>query len=163
MKITICGSIAFYQEMEENKKLLEANGHEVSIPLLSNEAPAEMGGGNKIYFGKFIEDNGGVDAFPPNHEIWNLKEKAIRDHYEKIKWRDAILVSNHEKRGVEVYIGGNTLIEIGVAFFLGKKIYILNPISSELSYKQEIYSMRPVLLNGDINLVNQEWYSIPNS
>ena len=38
MKITICGSIAFYQEMERLKTALEAHGHEVFIPLLSNEA-----------------------------------------------------------------------------------------------------------------------------
>jgi diphthamide synthase subunit DPH2 len=154
MKITICGSIAFYQEMEQLKKALGANGHEVFIPLLSNEAPAEMGGGKKINFGKYVEDNGGIDAFPPDNKLWNLKEKAIRDHYDKIEWCDAIIVSNHEKKGIVGYIGGNTLIEIGVAFFLKKQIYILNPISSELSYKQEIYGMKPVLLNGDISLIS---------
>jgi len=153
MKITVCGSIAFYEEMEKLKKDLEAKGHEVFIPLLSNEAPAEMGGGKKIYFGGYVEDNGGIDAFPADHELWNLKEKAIRDHYDKIEWCDAIIISNHEKRGIAGYIGGNTLIEIGVAFFLKKPIYILNPISSELSYKQEIYGMKPILLNGDINII----------
>jgi len=154
MKITVCGSIAFYEEMEKIKTALEEKGHEVFIPLLSNEAPAEMGGGKKIYFGKYIEDNGGIDAFPPSHELWNLKEKAIRDHYDKIEWCDAVFISNHEKRGIEGYIGGNTLIEIGVAFFLKKPIYILNPISSELSYKQEIYAMKPILLNGNIDLIS---------
>jgi len=153
MKITICGSIAFYQEMEQLKAALEANGHEVFIPLLSNEAPVEMGGGKKIYFGKYIEENGGIDAFPPDHKLWDLKEKAIRDHYEKIEWCDAIVVANHEKRGTPGYIGGNTLIEIGVAFYLKKPIYILNPVSSELSYKQEIYGMKPIFLNGDITIL----------
>lgn len=51
------------------------------------------------------------------------------------------------------YVGGNTLIEIGVAFFLGKSIYILNPVSSELSYKQEIMGMKPVFLNGDLKKI----------
>jgi nucleoside 2-deoxyribosyltransferase len=155
MKITICGSIAFYQEMEEIKESLELNGHEVFIPLLSNEAPAEMGGGKKIYFGKYVEDHGGMDAFPIDHELWNLKAKAIRDHYDKIEWCDAIVVVNHEKRGIEGYIGGNTLIEMGVAFFLNKPIYILNPVSSELSYRQEIYGMKPIFLNGDVNIISK--------
>lgn len=154
MKITICGSIAFYEEMESLKKALELKGHEVYIPLLSNEAPVEMGGGKKIYFGKYIEDQGGIDVFPAGHEIWDLKEKAILDHYKKIEWGDAIIVCNHEKRGIEGYIGGNTLIEIGVAFYLNKTIYILNPVSSELSYKQEILGMKPIFINNDLNLIS---------
>jgi len=153
MKITLCGSIAFYSEMEKIKTDLEIQGHEVFIPLLSNEAPDEMGGGNTIYFGKYIEENGGINAFPAEHHVWDLKKKAIQDHFEKIKWGDAVLVCNYEKRGIAGYVGGNTLIEIGVAFFLNKRIYILNTVSSELSYKQEIYGMKPIFLNGDIGLI----------
>ncbi len=154
MKITLCGSIAFYSEMEQIKIALENKGHEVFIPLLSNEAPSDMGGGKKVYFGQYIEDNGGIDAFPPDHQIWNLKGKAILDHFKKIEWCDAILVCNYEKKGVGGYVGGNTLIEIGVAFFLNKSIYILNPISSSLSYKQEIYGMKPVFIGGNINQIS---------
>ena len=62
-------------------------------------------------------------------------------------------MTNYEKRGVEGYIGGNTLIEIGLAFYLDKKIFILNPTSSTLSYKQEIYGMTPVMLGGDLTLI----------
>jgi len=154
VKITVCGSIAFYQEMEQLKESLAARGHEVFIPLLSNEAPAEMGGGKKIYFGKYIEDNGGPDAFPPGHQLWDLKAKAIRDHYDKIEWCDAILVANHEKNGIAGYIGGNTLLEMGVAFYLKKPIYILNPVSSALAYRQEIYGMKPIFLGGDITIIS---------
>src|SRR3989344_5078677 len=154
MKITICGSIGFYQEMEVMRDKLSLLGHEVKIPELALEVPEEMGGGKKIYFGAYIEKNGGLDAFPINHEIWNLKEGAIRDHYQKIDWADAIVVVNHEKRGIEGYIGGNTLIEIGVSFYLKKPIYILHPVSSELSYKQEILGMKPIMLDGDISKIS---------
>lgn len=153
MKITICGSIAFYKEMEQARDELVKNGHEVKIPELALEVPQEFGGGKKVYFGQFIEQGGGIDAFPAGHEIWDLKEGAIRDHYEKIDWGDAILVINPEKRGISGYIGGNTLIEIGVAFYLKKPIFILNPVSSELSYKQEITGMKPTILNGDLTLI----------
>ena len=150
MKITICGSTAFRSEMETVHNELLALGHEVKIPELNLEAPEKFGGGKKLYIGRFIEENGGIDAFPPEHDIWGLKEAATNDHFEKIAWSDAILVVNHEKRGVEGYVGGATLVEIGLAFYLGKPIYILNPISSELSYKQEIYGMRPILLEGNL-------------
>ncbi len=153
MKITICGSIGFYTEMERVRDVLRTGGHEVKIPELALEAPAKFGGDKKVYFGKYIEDNGGIDAFPAGHEIWDLKEGAINDHFRKIEWCEAILVVNEEKRGVKGYVGGNTLIEIGVAFYLGKKIYVLNPVPAELSYKQEILGMKPTMLNGDLSLV----------
>lgn len=153
MKITICGSIMFYEEMESARDRLLKNGHEVKIPELALEVPKEFGSGRKMYFGGYIEENGGIDAFPANHKIWNLKEGAIRDHYEKIDWADAILVVNPEKKGISGYVGGNTLIEIGVAFYSKKPIYILHPVSSELSYKQEIMGIKPILLNGDLSKV----------
>ncbi len=153
MRITICGSIAFYAEMERVKVDLEALGHEVAIPLLADEVPTEMGGGRKVYFGKYVEENGGTDAFPVGHALWDMKGSAIRAHYEKIDWCDAILVVNPEKRGMAGYIGGNTLIEIGVAFYQKKPIYIMNDISSELSYKQEILGMKPVFIEGSFECI----------
>lgn len=151
MKITICGSIGFYQEMEAARDGLIELGHKVKIPELALEVPKEFGGGKKVYFSQFIEQNGGIDAFPAGHQIWNLKEGAIKDHFDKIKWGDCILIINHEKRGISGYVGGNTLIEIGIGFYLKKKIFILNPVSSELSHKQEIMGMKPVILNGDLS------------
>jgi len=153
MKITICGSIAFYDEMEKAEEILKKIGHEVKIPKLALEVPKEMGGGNKVYFGKYIEDNGGIDAFPVDHKIWDMKNGAIKDHFDKINWADGVLIVNPEKRGIAGYIGGNTLIEIGLAFFQKKPIYILNPVSSEISYKQEILGMKPVILNGNLELI----------
>lgn len=152
MKITICGSIAFYTDMEEIGRALEAQGHEVKIPELPSDV-VEVVGNKKMYFGEYIEKNGGIDAFSPSHPLWDIKAKAIKEHYDKIEWCDAIVVVNNKKRGVEGYVGGNTLIEIGLAFYLKKPIYLLNPMSSELSYKQEVLGMKPVLLNGDVSLV----------
>ena len=150
MKITICGSIGFYKEMEHARDQLIALGHEVKIPELAKEVPQEYGGGKKVYFSQHIEENGGIEAFPSGDKIWDLKENAIRDHYEKIDWADAILVINPEKRGIAGYVGGNTLIEIGVAFYFKKEIFILNQVSSALSYKQEILGMKPVILDGNL-------------
>ncbi len=153
MKITICGSIAFYPEMESLREQLFRLDHDVQIPELALEVPMEYGGGKKIYFEKFIQENGGIDSFSHGHKIWDLKEAGINDHFEKIKWGDSILVANYKKRGISGYIGGNTLIEIGLAFFLKKPIYILNAVSSDLSYKQEILGMKPIMLNRDLGKI----------
>lgn len=153
MKLTICGSIAFYKEMEKLRDELKQFGHEVLIPELEVEVPRDFGGGKKVNFGEYIEGKGGLDAFQRGHEVFKLKRDAIRDHFRKIEWADAILVANYEKRGVAGYVGGNTLIEIGVAFYLDKKIFILNPVSSELSYKIEILGMEPIVVEGDLTLI----------
>ena len=59
MKITVCGSIAFYSKMEVVRDDLAKRGHEVKIPQLALEVPKEFGGGRKVNFGKYIEDNWG--------------------------------------------------------------------------------------------------------
>ena len=143
--------MAFYNEMESARDRLLAQGHEVKVPELALPAPEEFGGGNRVNFAKYVAENGGMDAFPMDHRIWDVKEGAIRNHFEKVDWADAILVVNPEKRGIEGYVGGNTLIEIGVAFYTKKPIYIQNPISSELSYRQEIYGMKPIILDDDFS------------
>ncbi len=153
MKIAICGSIAFYTEMEKVRDELVKYGHEVVVPELAHEVPHDFGGENKINFSEYIEKNGGLDNFSKEHKVFQLKRDAIRDHFKKIEWADSIFVSNYEKRKISGYIGGNTLIEIGVAFYLNKKIFILNPISSELLYKIEILGMAPTIIDGDLSLV----------
>jgi hypothetical protein len=128
MKITLCGSIAFYEEMKDIKSRLEDMGHEVKLP------PHEVGDENglmipvKEYYArrKAASDD---DAW-----IWDRKSEAITNHFDKIDWADAILVTNYDKNGVDGYIGGNTLIEVGVAFYLKKPIYLLKKIP-ELPYK----------------------------
>lgn len=152
MKICICGSIAHYAEMEQMQKELEKMGHEVKIPTLEDEV-AVFAGDTKLQFNKHIEENGGIEAFPAGDKVWDMKEGAIRGHFKKMEWADAVLITNHEKRGIAGYIGGNTLIEAGVAFYMRKPIYILNPISSELSYKVEILGMKPIILEGNLNRI----------
>jgi len=60
---------------------------------------------------------------------------------------------NYDKRGIKNYIGGNTLMEIGFAHVLNKKIFLLNPIPEIPFYKSEIEAVRPVILNGDLSKV----------
>ena len=77
-----------------------------------------------------------------------MGEQQIR----KIEKCDAILVLNYDKKGIVNYIGGNTFLEIGLAFWLGKKIFLLHPIP-EMDYKAEMHAMQPVVLQGDLSLL----------
>ena len=64
---------------------------------------------------------------------------------------DAILVLNYDKKGIKNYIGGNTLMEIGFAHILNKKIFLLNPIPDIDFYKSEIEATKPIILNGNLS------------
>lgn len=133
MKIIICGTIAAATEILEIQAKLEAMGHAVEIP------------------------HGVKHEYLRNRTEVETKEKAsdkistgvIKAYYEKIKEYDAVLIVNPPKRGIANYIGGNTFLEMGFAYVLGKPIYCLNPLP-ELSYSAEMLAMQPVILNGDL-------------
>ena len=74
----------------------------------------------------------------------------IREHFRIIEKVDAVLVVNETKHKVKGYIGGNTFLEMGIAFYLGKKIYLLYTIP-KMEYELELHAMRPVVLNGDLS------------
>ena len=76
----------------------------------------------------------------------------IRSHFEKIEWANAILVTNYEKNNIANYIGPNTLMEMGLAFYLKKPIYLLNPIP-DCPWKEEILGVEPVVINGDLGFI----------
>jgi len=143
MKITICGSIAFYDEMLDLKAKLEKVGHKVKLPPfeIKNEK------GEMISVKEYYELR--KTTTDKNSWVWRQKGKSIKIHFKKEQWADAILVTNFDKNGIKGYVGGNTLMEMGVAFFLKKPIYLLNEIP-EVSYKEEILGMFPVILFCDL-------------
>ena len=60
---------------------------------------------------------------------------------------------NYSKHDIDGYIGGNTLMEMGIAKYLKKKIFLLFSISSKLFYKEEILGMKPVVINEDLSKI----------
>jgi len=146
MKITICGSIAFFPEMLETKRQLEELGHEVKLP--PTEVPDENG--QMIPVAKYYELRKTIKD--DTSWIWKNKEAAMLNHFAKEEWADVILVLNCDKKGIAGYVGGNTLIEMGVAMYLKKPIYMLNPLP-EMDYKEEILGMRPIVINSDLTLI----------
>jgi len=135
MKIFICASKHFYNQIEPIKKVLENKGYVITLPN-SYENPfreVEM---------KQIGDS--------DHAKW--KGEMLRLQKQKVVTNDAILVLNFEKNGQVNYIGGATFLEIYMAFELGKKIFLYNPIPEGI-LKDELLGMNPVIINGDLNLI----------
>jgi len=134
MKIGICASMVFTDNMLEIKKQLENMGHECFVSSFADD-----------YAGKSEDEIEKLKSFH-KHE-----KDAIREFWEKIKLSDAILVLNYDRKGIKDYIGGNTLMEIGFAHVLNKKIFLMNPIPEIEYYKDEIASVKPVVINGDLS------------
>lgn len=146
MKITICGSIAFYEKMFEVKKALEKLGHIVKLPPFEVKDESGKMIPVKEYYNRRKSETENISW------IWDRKEEAMLLHFEKIEWCDAIIVLNYEKNGVKDYVGANTLIEMGIAQYLKKKIYLLNSIP-EISYKEEILGMKPIVIYEDFKKI----------
>ena len=136
MKVAICASMVFTDKMLEVKNQLKELGHEIHVSSFVNE-----------YVGKSEKEKEEITIYHKN------QKDAIRKFYEKIKISDAILVLNYDRRGISDYIGGNTLMEIGFAHVLEKKIFLMNPIPDIEYYRSEIEAVRPVIIYGDLTKI----------
>jgi len=146
VKITICGSCKFTDQALSVKAKLEETGYEVEIwPIKLKDSQGKPISVQDYY-------NIRQSASSDEKWVWDRKAEAIMEHFEKVAWSDAVLVLNYDKNDVKGYIGGNTLMEIGLAFFLKKKIYLLNQIP-ELPYKEEILGVKPIIIYGDLTKI----------
>ena len=135
----ICSSMSFASEIVATKKKLEAQGHRVSIPYDTEDVI------NSPHLAKDL------DA-----DLKHCIEKDVmKKCFDLLAQSDAILVLNHEKHGLAGYIGTSVLMEIGLAHYLGKKIFILNPLPDyhKVRWAHEVHIMRPVILKGDLTKI----------
>ena len=77
----------------------------------------------------------------------------LRVHYKHILESDAVLIVNEPKNGIDNYIGGNVLIEMGQAYVNDKMIFFLHGMPTDLPYLDEILAMDPICLNGNIEKI----------
>ena len=128
--------MVFTEKMLEVKRHLEELGHKVYVSSFSEK-----------YVGKTEKEKEVLTIFHKN------KKDAIREFWNKIKVSDAILVLNYDRRGITNYIGGNTLMEIGFAHVLEKKIFLMNPIPDIEYYKSEIEAVSPIIIDSDLTKI----------
>ncbi|MFA5856854.1 MAG: hypothetical protein WC867_05825 [Candidatus Pacearchaeota archaeon] len=136
MKIAVCGSMTFSKEMLKIGKDLRALGYIVTLP-------------------DFTEHYATLDTRNDMHTESahnKVKHDLIRGYFDVISKHDAVLIYNPSKNGIENYVGGNTLIEMAFAHVLDKKIFMYNSIP-DMSYKDEMDAMQPVILDGDLERI----------
>jgi hypothetical protein len=131
MTITICGSLKFHDEMVSIQKDLEKMGRTVLMPVKAE----------------------GVDYWSKDNTSRVKAKKGlelISEHFRKIERSDSVLVVNVTKGDIKNYVGANTFLELGYAHYLNKKIYFLNPIPDQPYILDEVQTIDPVVLHGDL-------------
>lgn len=141
MKIFICGSMYFAKEMLEAQKKLKEMGHIAEVPCDTQD---------------FVDNH---KMTTDNHEEnykWCIDNDIIRKCFNSIAESDAVLLLNYPKNGLDGYVGASGLMEIGLAYHLNKKIFLLYPPPSpkEVKSSHEIMIMQPVVLNGDLSKIS---------
>ncbi len=137
MTIAVCGSLTFHAEMRDVQRALERLGHAVLVPKSLD----------LIDRGEFKKPETVKERLAAER-----KYDFIREHFRHIQSADAVIVVNPEKHGIDGYVGGNSFLEMGLAFHLGKPIYLLYGIP-HMDYELEIAAMHPVVIHGDLTRI----------
>lgn len=139
--IAMCASASFFKELLEVGRKLETLGYSVLYPDAS----------------WVMEKNdfkiSSVKTWLKDDEDYFKKTELIREHFKKIEQCDAILVINLTKNGILGYIGGATIMEMGLALYLNKKIFILNLPDKKLSLYEEVMALGATFLDGDLSKI----------
>jgi len=135
----ICGSMTFAKEMMDTKRKLENLGHSVFVP-----SDIES----------HLKDPILIDNIEENYKH-AIDKDVLKQCFNLVAKSDAILVLNHNKNGVEGYVGTSALMEIGLAYYLGKKIFLFNliPKPKEARWAHELEIIRPVILNRNLKQI----------
>jgi hypothetical protein len=144
--ITICSSASFYQNAVTVQSTLQSYGHKVMIPLTAEKMKNS---------GDFVVEN--YKTWFGNADDFYKKTDLMKGHFKEIDKADSILVLNYEKNGMKNYIGGNVLMEMTIAFYHNKPIFLLNEVPNQVPYFEEIMGMNPIVINGDITELGQNY------
>lgn len=133
MKVCICCSLTFTNEVQEIAKMLETLGYEVLLP------------------------NGVINRLTMQPNFDPVQAKIDTDsnhiHVDKIRESDAVLVCNFLKNCTPGYIGANTFAELFAANYFNKPIYALYPLPENDYIHDEIQSFGITVLNNNFNLL----------
>ena len=140
--ITLCSSADFYKELLEVAEELKKRGFKVKVPFTA----LKMKKDNDF-------DRSKYKTWDKDPKAWPRKTFLMRAHFKKVEQADSILMINNLKNGQEGYIGGNGLMEMSLAFYLKKKIYLWRPPSKNSPLYEEIMGMNPIMINQDLRKI----------
>lgn len=139
MTIFISSSMTFTEKILEVKKQLEEKGFTVLIPLETEE---------------LAKDPHTIESFKV--DLANGQETAIlKKNFDEVAKADALLTLNLDKRGIKGYVGPSALMEMGLAYYLGKKLFLWQEVPhwEEVPWGYEVRLMQPKVLSGDLSQI----------
>lgn len=150
--ITICSSASFYRQAIDVKTRLEKIGYKVIVPVTA-ERMKQSGDFEVSHYKTWLS----------NKNDYHKKSSLMQGHFNAVAKADMILVLNYKKHNTENYIGGNVLMEMGLAFYLKIPIFILNDIPKKSDLLEEIIGLNPIVLRGKLDLIDLEYKKITAS
>lgn len=118
---------------------LEKLGYKVIIPATAEKMKLS---------GNYDVD--AVKTWYKNAADYHKKAALMRGHFEEVAKGDVCLVLNYEKHGQSNYIGGNVLMEMALAFWLKKPIFVLHEIPEDSPFAEEIIGLGSIPLHGKV-------------
>lgn len=141
--IAICSSAQFYEHVNTIADELEQYGYKVVVP--HNATIMRKTNDYKVENYK---------TWYENPEDFVRKKEYMDAHFKEVENADAVLLVNDEKNGVKGYIGPNGLMEMALAYYLKKPIYILNDVTKDNKVFEEVFGMGCIILHGDLSKVS---------
>lgn len=132
--IALCSSVSFYRQMVGVKHELQQLGWSVLMPKLA-ELMEESGDF------EFLSYQEQFDATAPQR-----KGELMRAGFANVASAECTLVLNYEKHGQVGYIGPNVLMEMAVAYHLGKPLYCLFDLPEQSPFSDELHGMQPTII-----------------
>jgi hypothetical protein len=130
MIITLCSRAKFFDRLHFIGDGIKSVGHDVFLPSMVDYHHL------------------GEDA------LFKIQHGLIRDHFKKIDKSHAVYIANFDAKGLEGYVGGSGLIEMGHAFYREIPIFLMKDVDKRLSYREEVLAMQPVIVNYDWNALD---------
>ena len=140
--ITLCASAAFYEHLNKVADDLAEMGYTVLVPVSASEMRKT---------GEYDVDK--YKTWYDNKEDFHHKTNFLDRHIKEVEKADAILVINDQKKDIDGYIGFNVMIEMAVAYYLKKPIFVLNPVTDENAAYEEVVGMNCRVISGDLKQI----------
>ena len=140
--IVICSSASFYEQVVALESQLIELGYDVVIPKTA----------------RAMKDAGDYTlrkTWYDNADDYTIKADLMRAHFQEIDRGDIVLIANYEKHGQPNYIGPNVLMEMGIAFYFNKPIYILNELPANSPFEEELKGFLPTILHGTLDAIHR--------